>query len=258
MDMSIETYKNFIEQHCKDMSHNPTIPKKIKKTLKAIKKQLNKLDPETFSFLINMNYHYMLSSAMDDLNSIMNELRNGTIDDDMMEDEEIVPNNGFIHRPKMKFRVIDDSEFSIGKNNGFVFPPELKNIQWAMKGPMELTIASNGTMWMNNELWKYLVEMVQVETFGNVPKIFQSSKPPSEIPVNIGYNKNYLLISLTSKLSRCMEVTFIENIDSYGEPYGTVDDNTCTKFQIETSFNIKGKYVFSPTNIFGLLYGKKI
>lgn len=253
MDINIETYKKFIKQNYNEIKYSSMIPKKIKKSLKSFKKQINKLDSETFTFLINLNYQYILSSIMADDNndSFLNYSKNKIFETD---DEDSNYNS------KIHFKIINDSDFEINKNGELIFPPELKNINWAMKGAMELTIASNGTMWMNNELWKYLNSMNQINGYKNIIKVFQQNqqKPPSEISVHIGYDKNHLLISLSKQLSRCMEITFNENFDSYGEPYGTVDDDVCLKFQIESSFNVKGKYRFKPTNVFGLLYGEKV
>lgn len=269
-DITIESYKEFIKQEYDRVNSNPRIRKKIKKAFKSFKKQVDKLDEDMFMFLLCTNYEYILSSTMNKPKSIFDNLENikfpndkvADEDDNGIDEDDSKMHNGLYenhyNRPKMHLRIIDDSDFEINKNEDLIFPPELTDMHWAMKGPMELTIASNGTMWMNSELWKYLIEMIQIEMYGNMPKIFQPSETPSEISINIGYNKNHLLISLTKQLSRCMEVTFNENINSYNEPYGTADDNTCMKLQIETSFNIKGKYVFRPTNIFGLLYGEKV
>ena len=55
-----------------------------------------------------------------------------------------------------------------------------------------------------------------------------------------------------------MKIIFNKKFDKSGKIYATVDDDICTRFQIDTSFNVVGKYEFRPTNIYGLTCGKKV
>ena len=269
MDMSMTTYKEFIQNAYNIIRYNDKIPKKVKKILKSLQKNINKIDDETFLYLLEINSQYILSTLDSDsfnpfidiiqteINNIYNEVSE---EDKIVEEEESYDSKSFkMMHPfrKIEMKIIDDKDLTLN-NTDIIFPRELNNIKWAMRSPMELTITSDGSMWMNDELWNYLIEMKKE---ASPPNIFMFSDDNYDIDIlelNIGYNKNNLLICFNKDPSRCMKIIFNKKFDKSGKIYATVDDDICTRFQIDTSFNVVGKYEFRPTNIYGLMCGKKV
>ena len=280
MDVIFEKYKKYLMDMSDNMKNSNVIPKKLKKIFKNMSKKVNKMDDKTFLFLFDSHLQYlldtMLSSDNETLNlfmdmiSTMHKYKNNPNDDDdetseVPFHEEVNEIGEFIiesfgipsKMPKTKLEALKDNEELITNSPNITIPDYLKDIQWAMISPMKLTIASNGTMWMNQELWQYLIDIIYFEAFSMAPILYNKPDPPSEVTVNIGYNKDKLLISLDKGVSRCLKIKFNKKTDKNGNIYATTDDDISFKFAIETSFNVKGEYIIKPTTLFGVLEGTK-
>lgn len=237
MESCINAYRSFFNGIQKEIKDIP-VNKKDKRKMKSITKKIQKLNDNQLSFLMNANFSFILNTINDKENIVNNELSNKKI-----------------------VKIIEDDDYFITNDPNYIFPDNLKNIKWAICEPMELTIASNGSIWINNSLWIYLTDIMKAEIDKYPIHPIQKNKLKEDIDaitLNIGYDKNNLLLSINIGVNRAMKITFNKKIDGNGKEYATVSDDQCFDFSIETSFIPKGKYTIKRTSIYGLLYGEKI
>lgn len=254
MNIDKVSYQLFMEQFYSDILNSETIPKKTKQIMKKLMKGAKKLDETTFLQVAEMHSYYLSKCIeMGAENPFLGMIASALGDDDENYNETYKP------QPKRQLKALTDKDFNFTYISDVEFPPYLRDIKHVLDAPMEITFASNGTVWMNDTLWKYLVSLLIYEACGDRPILAPRPSEPESITLELGYNKDNIILSFSNGPSRCLKLKFNKHMDDNNKPYATIDnENICFRLGLETSFSLQGKYIVKPSNVYGLLIGEKI
>lgn len=269
MDINKNSYYDFLDQVGANIKNDPDIPKKVKKLLNKIKRKVKGFDDEVFTYISDINISYIVniveSGGEYPLLNVLKEALNQDDDDDDDENGSM-PINFTPHpfmKKKRKLEIIKDSKLMLSED--IMLPNELENAQLILDIPMEMTFTSDGNVWVNHSLWKYLSDMIKsriIPPFNQyVSQNYIGDESPTELDymdIELAKKDKRIIITLSTGPSRAMKIRLNKHTDDYGRIYGTTDSGSAFQLSIQSSFSLKGKYTIYPTNFYGIVVGEKI